>query len=411
MKNLFLSIFILLAMSINVVPASAEVTEKLLSVNILKPDFVGTSSPASYGIQSTSWGTDRIGADRLKAITSAIEGGSAIVAVIDTGVDYNHPLLKERIIDGYDFVDNDEDPMDLHFHGTHVAGIIADTTPSGVKIMPLRAMDNHGNGFDMNIAKGIRYAVDNGADIINLSFSGLNYSATLANAFDYALTRNVPIILSAGNEGKDTLNSYPASEERVIVVSATDRNDKIASFSNTGKSIDVSAPGVDIISSIPNGQYGSLSGTSMAAPFVSGIVAMLKMEDPTRSIAEIELLLETYTDDRGTTGWDPIFGEGIVNVKNYINRTLPIDDKIATQRAIPLNKVFTVTMNRKIAANDKVTIRLVRGDKEIPITISPYVNQNQIIVTPTEQLLSDTKYLLEVNVENGKSMKKFFITI
>ena len=389
-----------------------EEVENLHNAEVLQPDYTRSIDAVKFSIQSQSWGTERIGASQLKGNTDAIEG-TVIVALIDTGIDYNHPYLKDRIVDGYDFVDDDTDTMDTHFHGTHVAGIIVDTTPLSVKIMPIRVFNEEGLSNDVEISKGIRFAIDNGADIINLSFAGDIYSAILENAIDYALSKNVPIIVSAGNESIDTKNSYPASEEKVIVVTATDKNDQIASFSNTGNSIDFSAPGVDIISSIPGGQFASASGTSMATPFVTGIVAMLKLEDPFRSVQDIELLLKKYAEDRGTSGWDPTYGEGIINVKSYYENSINNSTNSPSnteQRDIPLNKVFTVTMNRLISDKDVLDIKLLRGDKETPITLSSYVNKKEIHVTPNSQLLPRTKYRLIIQVKDGTTYEKYFVT-
>ncbi|MEI4768827.1 S8 family serine peptidase [Psychrobacillus sp. FJAT-51614] len=384
----------------------------LNNAKVLQPNYIRSVGMIDYNIATQSWGAERIGASRLKSLTASIND-SVIVAIIDTGVDYNHPFLKDRMVAGYDFVDNDTDPMDVHFHGTHIAGIVADTTPPNVKIMPIRALNEKGNGYDLHVSKGIRYAVDNGAEVINLSFSGDTYSAILASAIKYALSKNVPIILAAGNESIDTKHSYPASEDNVIVVSATDKNDIIASFSNNGSSIDISAPGVDIVSTIPGGQYGSVSGTSMAAPFVSGIVAMMKLENSSRNVQQIELLLKKYVDDKGEQGWDPIYGEGIVNVKHFEENTMTLNNKtsqIAEQKDIPLNKKFTVKMSRKIYDNDTLEIKLYREGKEVPITLSSYLNKKEIIVTPNELLLPNTKYLLVIKIEDHVTFEKYFVT-
>lgn len=288
----------------------------LQDAEVLQPDFIRRIEVQEKSIVMKSWGTERIRAMRMKTITAPIEG-SVIVALIDTGIDYTHPFLKDRIVSGYDFIDDDTSPMDVHFHGTHIEGIITNTTPANVKIMPIRALNEEGKGYDSDIAQSIRFAVDNGADIINLSFGGEEFSPYLADAIDYALSKNIPIIVASGNEGADTKIFYPASEEKLIVVSATDQNDNIADFSNTGASIDLSAPGVDIISSVPGQDFTSMSRTSMAPPFICRLAAMLKLEDPSRSIQDIERLMKKYVDDRGAIGWDRIFGEGIVNLASY----------------------------------------------------------------------------------------------
>ncbi|NYF23582.1 S8 family serine peptidase [Sporosarcina sp. JAI121] len=394
-----------------------EEVEGLRVVEVLQPDFIRSIDIQENSVKTVSWGTERVGANRLKSITNPIEG-SAIVAIIDTGVDYTHPLLKDRIVSGFDFINNDTTPMDVHFHGTHIAGIIAETTSANVKIMPIRAINEEGKGYDSDIANGIRFAVDNGADVINLSFSGEEYSPYLADAIEYALSRNVPVVVAAGNESIDTKNFYPASEDKVIVVSATDKRDSIASFSNTGASIDVSAPGVDIISSMPGHGFASMSGTSMATPFVSGLATMLKLEDPTRSVADIDRLLKKYVDDRGATGWDPLFGEGIVNVTSYdeglfVNKEDTASTKyipFPEQRNVPLDAKWTITFDRQLTDGDVVKIKLLRGDKEVKTTLTSNIKEQEIIVSPTGLLLPRTTYRLLLFVEHGKDYEMVFVT-
>lgn len=381
-------------------------------IEALEPDFLRyiTVQPVSNG--TMSWGTERIGVSKLKSKTVATTD-RVIVAVIDTGVDYTHTFLKDRMVQGYDFVANDSDPMDVHFHGTHVAGIIADTTPANVKIMPIRVMDEKGQGYDSDIAKGIRYAVDNGADIINLSFTGEGYSQHLADTIQYALSNNVLVIAAAGNEKTDTSNYYPASEQDIIVVSATDVNDNIAHFNNNGSSIDISAPGVDIISSVPGQRYRSYSGTSMAAPYVSGVAAMLKLDDPTRTIIELEQQLKIHVDDRGTVGWDSFYGEGIINVTQYGNR--PGNGAIEfiqlpEQNDIPLDKIWSIKFNRQLLEKDIVNVQLLQGTDEIPVHTSINPQNKEIIVAPSTPFKPNKTYYLFIMIENGRNYEMMFTT-
>jgi len=399
----------------------------LEDVEILQPDFIRNAEVQENSAMMKSWGTERIGANRMKTITAPIEG-SVIVALIDTGVDYTHPFLKDRIVNGYDFIDNNgTSPMDFHFHGTHIAGIIVNTTPANVKIMPIRAINEDGKGYDSDIAQGIRFAVDNGADIINLSFGGEEFSPYLADAIDYALSKNVPIVAASGNDGADTKNFYPASEEKIIVVSATDQNDNIADFSNTGASIDVSAPGVAILSSMPGQGFANMSGTSMATPFISGLAAMLKLEEPTRSIQDIEHLLKRYVDDRGVSGWDPIYGEGIVNLASYDEVLKPLivskeDVSSITQtdttkyipfpeqRDVPLHAKLAITFDRQLTDGDVVDIKVYRGDKEVQTSLTSTIEKQEVVVSPTRPFLPQTTYRLVLLVEHGLDYEMYFVT-
>ncbi|MEO0598648.1 MAG: S8 family serine peptidase [Chloroflexota bacterium] len=217
------------------------------------------------------------------------------VAVIDSGICANHPDLQGRITAGYDFVDDDNDPNDTFGHGCGVAGVIAANTNNGigiagiapnVQIMPLRVLDNLGLGSYSNIANAIIYAVDNGADIINLSLAGPTSSVMLEAAVAYAVDSGVVVIAAAGNFGQPNA-FYPAAYPSVIAVASIDPvTFERSSFSNYGADVDVLAPGRDILTTNLAGDYEFVSGTSFAAPIVAGITAMsealntpLKTED------------------------------------------------------------------------------------------------------------------------------------
>ena len=259
-----------------------------------------------------------------------------------------------------------------------------------------------------------------GANIINLSFVGEGYSQYLADALNYALANNVLVVVVAGNNGADTANYFPASDQNIIVVSATDQNDNIASFSNTGDAIDLSAPGVGIVSSLPGNRYGSLNGTSMAAPFVSSIAAMIKLDDPSRSIKEIERLLKKYVDDRGAVGWDPIFGEGIVNAASY-DEPLSVSADVAgvdfstfislpSVRNVPLNKEWHIEFNRRLSNKDIIDVQVFQGSDVVPITLRSKVEAKEIVATAVSSYAPSTSYKLVIRVENGKDYQMDFYT-
>lgn len=384
-------------------------------VQVLEPDYIRHAGLMMHSMETVSWGAKRIGARAMQKALAPTRN-DVIVAVIDTGVDYTHSLLKDRIVNGYDFVDDDADPMDVQFHGTHVAGIIVDTTPANVKIMPIRALNADGDGYDSHVAEGIRFAVDHGAAVINMSFGGEGDSHYLSDAIDYALSKNVLVVVSSGNEGLDTANYYPASNEKVIVVSAIDQNDQITNFSNTGTTVDISAPGVGIISSMPGEQKGSMNGTSVAAPFVSGVAAMLILDNPKSSIQVIERLLKKYVDDRGEVGWDRLYGEGVVNVSSYEKVLLLTPPRsvdfihLPEQKNVPLNKIWSVKFDRIFSNPNIATIKLYNGATEIPITLSPNLKNKEIIVTPKSNYEPNAAYHLEIIVLNGKKYSMRFET-
>lgn len=385
-------------------------------VEVIEPDFIRSIAlEAPVSSKEIAWGTYRVGVNKLKDSLASVDR-TVIIATIDTGVDYTHPFLKGRIIKGYDVIANDTDAMDVHFHGTHVAGIIAETTPANVKIMPIRALDEEGNGYDSDMATGIRYAVDHGADIINMSFVGEGYSQYLADAINYALSKNVLVVVAAGNDSANTDLYYPASEQKVIVVSATDKEDRIASFSNTGAAIDVSAPGVNIVSTIPGGHFKSLSGTSMAAPYVSGIAAMLKLEQPTRSRQGLERLIKKYVDDRGPVGWDSQYGEGIVNVSSLGGEEtavkLPTDlIRLPSYKGVPLDKKWMIEFNRQLTERDTIDVKVFMDNKEVPIQVTPIAGKKEIVVSADKLYLPNTAYRLVIQSGKKNKYEMHFMTV
>lgn len=259
------------------------------------------------------------------------------VAVLDTGIDYMHPDLKNRVeVDaGYNFVDNNYEIMDDNGHGTHISGIIAAQANNNiglvgivgnldVKIIPVKILDETGYGEISNIAKGIIYAVDNGVDIINLSFGIKAKSQLIADAVNYAKSKGVFVVAAAGNDNENNDNFSPASDG-AFTVAAMNYNYRKAYFSDYGNSIKVAAPGVQILSTVPGG-FGAWDGTSVAAPVVSGIVAMLKAENPQLSPSQIEDILESTATDIMYEGRDQESGYGLVNGYNAIKKVKEMEN-------------------------------------------------------------------------------------
>ena len=282
----------------------------------------------AFSEENLNWGVSASGLDKAAVELSGFDPDTeVVVAVLDTGVWINHPLLEGRTVEGYDFFDNDNDPSDTDGHGTHVAGIVASSTKGlPVKIMPVRVMDTDG-GYDSVIGEGIKYAVDNGADVINMSLTGEGSSRYLEEAVEYASSNGVVVVVSAGNDSDDTSKYYPAGIEKCITVSAVDENDGFADFSNFGEAVDIAAPGVGIVSSVTlsadgDGRidgYMGMDGTSMAAPFASAAVSLLKMDDQNLIPYEIEYLLSQNVRDAGSTGYDPYFGDGIIDYGKWMS--------------------------------------------------------------------------------------------
>jgi len=228
-------------------------------------------------------------------------GQGVTIAVIDTGVDVDHRLLRGNLVSGFDFVDGDSDPdeeqthtdldgdgrVDEGFgHGTHIAGILKTLAPN-VQIMPIRAVDSNGDADLFDIVQGIRYAVDNGADIINLSMSIPQPSRLLEKTLDYARSQGRVVVTSAGNDNSNKLE-FPATEPGVLTVTSIGPFLTKSGFANYSGRIDVAAPGEQIISAHPGDLYVSRSGTSMSSPMAAAQAALLRELAPDASVSFIQ---------------------------------------------------------------------------------------------------------------------------
>ena len=254
-----------------------------------------------------------------------------VIAVVDTGVDLDHPDLAAKFVPGYDFVNDDEEAEDDYRqgHGTHVAGIAAAVTDNdlgvagmswGARIMPLKVIAADGYGTDSDVAEAIAYAADHGVKIVNLSLGDDEPSNTMAAATDYAHDKGVFVAAAAGNDAKNEL-FYPAANEYVVGVAATTRNDIRADFSNFGQHVDVAAPGVAIYSTGVGDSYYYNAGTSMATPFVSGLAALVWSVNPTLTADEVQAIIQGSADDLGDAGWDDYYGWGRINAHRAVSTT------------------------------------------------------------------------------------------
>ncbi|MEK6674452.1 MAG: S8 family serine peptidase [Planctomycetota bacterium] len=255
--------------------------------------------------------------------------GDVTIAIVDSGVD-PHPEFSGRLVQGI----NTSDPNNPNHtttvplpggpprcpHGTHVAGIAAAAGNNGLgiagvcwgaKIMPVRVL-NGCSGFESNVAAGIVWATDHGADVINLSLQFPSGSPAFESAVNYAVEQGVVVVAATGNLNQESI-AFPARYENAIAVGATNISDLRAGFSNYGMEIDLCAPGDDIWSTLPPSTYGSMDGTSMAAPHVSGLAALLRSYNPYLSVADIRRIMITTAKDLGSPGWDKFFGAGRVN--------------------------------------------------------------------------------------------------
>ncbi|MFM8657827.1 MAG: S8 family peptidase, partial [Chthoniobacterales bacterium] len=303
------------------------------NIEFAEPDYIANIilTPNDPYYSAYQWHLPKVSAPSAWDTTT---GSSAVtVAVVDSGVQANHPDLVGRVLAGYDFVNNDSDPADDNGHGTAVAGVAAAKGNDGigvagaawnVAILPVKTMNSSGSGSYSAIANGITYSADRGAKIINLSLGGTLSSSTLQNAVSYAWNKGSLLVAAAGNNGSST-TVYPAAYPNVVAVSATTSADTLASFSSYGSFVDLSAPGQDITTTWIGSSYVTISGTSFSSPLTAGVAALALSRTPALSNAQISSLLTGNTDDLGAVGYDTFFGSGRLNAAKVVSAAPSVD--------------------------------------------------------------------------------------
>ncbi len=269
---------------------------------------------------------------------------SVVVAVIDSGADTAHPDLASKLVPGWNFLNSTADITDREGHGTAVAGTIAAAANNGTgvagvtwgsTIMPLVVVNSSGVAAYSDIAAAIEYAADHGARVMNISIGGPDASAALQSAVDYAWSKGAAVFASAMNNSTSAAY-YPAACNHAVAVSATDSTDSLASFSNYGNWITVSAPGTNILTTSMGGSYGYWSGTSFSSPITAGVAALALAANPSLTNSDLVTLLEQNADDIGVPGYDAQSGFGRVNAY----RTVAAARNPATAAA-PVSTGFT----------------------------------------------------------------------
>lgn len=330
-------------------------------VTVVDPLQVLTASPQEY---ADSWGVLHIGAN--VAAMKGYKGAGAKVAILDTGIDYNHPDLKDNYKGGYNFVYDNNDPFDdsRYGHGTHLAGIIAakDNGTGVVGVAPeaslyaVKVLNGGMMGSTSGILAGIEWAITNNMNIINMSFGAPMDSQAFRDSCDVAYKAGIILIAATGNFNQPIVDN-PAGFDSVIAVSATAQDDSRALFSNYGAKVELSAPGVEIKSTIPGGGYGVMSGTSQAVPHVAGVAALvvsagIKDGNHDGNIADdVRLRLTATARDLGDPGRDISFGYGLVDAA----------------KAVDFVQHFSVTITGAQKSKDALKITLKPGTYTIEI--------------------------------------------
>lgn len=314
-------------MGIHVVDVPAEASEAIRQslqqsglFDFVEPDYYAhTASDPNDPSYISQWHLRQIGSSLAWTVTTG--SAAVVVAVIDSGVYGQHPDLASKIVPGWNFVKGNADTSDVLGHGTAVAGTVAAATNNGIgvagvnwasRVMPLVAVDPDDFAAYSDIAAAIQYAVDRGVRVINVSIGGTNSSSTLQKAVDYAWNKGALVFASAMNSSVSD-PYYPAACVHAVAVSATDSNDHLASFSNFGSWITLSAPGTNILTTMNGGGYGYWSGTSFASPIAAGVAALILAANPALTNDAVLALMKNTADRVGAQEFNTYFGWGRVN--------------------------------------------------------------------------------------------------
>jgi len=352
----------------NIPEAAINGLMKNPNVSFVEEDATATiqgHSTSAGGEYARSWGVDHIDADVVHQVQVPNTGVGINVAVIDTGVNYDHLDLSANYKGGIDIRNDDTDPDDDHGHGSHVAGILAAVagneeviegvigTAPGANIYGVKVLSSSGSGSYSDIISGIQWSSDNGMNVASLSLGG-GASQALCDAVTAAYIKGVLVIAAAGNSGnppgKGDNVLYPANCDDAIAVAATNQDDNRASFSSTGPQVEISAPGVSIYSTHLDQNYKTFSGTSMATPHVSGVAALV-FASGSYSNQDVRTILQETANDLGPSGRDSKYGFGLVNPVDAVDYvTSPISNILAN----PSSTSATITWTTDEAATSRV---------------------------------------------------------
>lgn len=337
-----------------------------------------------------------------------------VVAVIDQGIDRNHPEFKDQLLPSYNVLNPMNSPRP-DFHGTHVAGIIAARKGNSdggyginpkASILPIDVFDRGWGTSDYTIAQGILYAVEKKAKVINMSLGGSMPSLLLEEAVQKAVDAGIVVVAAAGNTGSD-MKSYPAALEGVISVGAVDKTGKLADFSSYGATVDLVAPGADVYSTIYDYEkksgYAELSGTSMATPVVAGIASLLLSKNPKLTPAQVEYILKKTAKDVGAKGFDTRYGFGLVNpvaALGFDTKTLPTLTKALWTKKDILAKAISLSGKDTYKLTGVFTNPLEQKWYQLPVT-----KGDMYQITLQESAVFDSKLLIQTHQKYSSTQK------
>ena len=350
-------------------------------IKFIEPNYmVSIQAVAANDVDySKQWPLEKINVPA--AWSQSVGDQDVVIAILDTGIDSDHTDKPAHILKGYDFIDNDNSPQDEHGHGTFISGVIAANSNNSLgiagvcqncSIMPIRVMDKDGLGTYKDLVKGIKYAVDNGADIINMSLGSYRYSQSLLDAVNYAHQKGALLIAPSGNGGGNSL-MYPAKYPNVIGVGATDSSDAIWPGSNFGDSLDISAPGANVYSLGLKSSYKYQSGTSIAAAHVAGVAGLLLSQNPALSNNEIAQAIYQNAVDLGEVGRDKYYGNGRLNAS-----LLEVGDAVIHDVAIMDMQITPESFKTGEKTEIVASVQNQGTENENSLIIKFFVNDTQV---------------------------------
>ena len=359
-----------------------------------------------------------VGSSALKLMGGDIigkgrDGAGILVAVLDTGVDDSVPSLAGQTFGGYDIVNDMAFVSDNNGHGTACASLIAGKGGEGgilgtapkAQILPVKVMDDAGKSDGFAIAKGIVYAVEKGAKIINLSLGTTSETTLLDSAIEYALGKGVLVVAASGNEGKEGEN-YPSTVEGVLCVGAVDGEKWKAAFSNYGPKVDLVAPGVLVAAAAPAGGVVLMSGTSSAAPLVSGAAASVWSENPNWSAEKVAEKLMAEADDLGSPGADDWYGAGLVNLYRALRTIKEKDLALSSLYFDPPELIQGESTEMVAVFQNRGTDRIVDGAAVIKID-----DHEEKVLLPHLEPGTSAEVRRSFNLPEGRAKREMYLEI
>lgn len=340
-------------------------------IDFAEPDYlIEPSVVPNDTYYSDEWHLPKIAAPTAWTITSG--SSSVVIAILDSGIDATHPDLTQQVVPGWNFYDGNSDTKDYFGHGTLVAGAAGaasnngngvTSVAGGCRIMPIRVSDTYGYASSSAISQGLTWAADKGVRVANLSFANVTKMSSINSAAQYFQSKGGVVVAAAGN---DAMFDSTPDNPNFLMVSATDANDSLATFSNTGNNVDIAAPGVSILTTKMGGSYAWAAGTSLSTPIVAGVAALVISVNPNLTGTQIQEVLKTSADDLGPAGWDASYGYGRVNAYKAVlaatGGTPPPSDTTPPTTAITApagGSILSGTVSVSIAASDNIGVTKV----------------------------------------------------